>query len=452
MKVDLFMVFGIRIVVAKEKTAKTKKELKKISKKQAQHSKNNIVLSIDNDKRITKYNKECEKILGFNKKEALNQPIFNFLIPDSYVGQWNYMVDNSQKNKRIDDFKLPLLNKQGEEVWVSWSCFPVKNAQGVLVDINLVGNLISTVKEEKEPLIEFSEFETKEIEIKKPKKELIEEKKSEDYENLQKMIKNLKRKNSDLEKENKNLEKNLNSLKYRIDQIKVKGRKQKKSEKHVGMGFQSLSEKVGSKKRKQELENMMQELYEREKLLNDLESKLTKDKIKIEEQTNDFRNWRIKLESLETEIENRKKELLTQEKFLTEKIEPKDFRPIEIPKEEKVVKYHDLLDKIPDSAVVIHRGILKQVNSSFANLIRYEMDEILNKSLFDFIIPEDLSEVKEFYINRLQGVDVSVFETTLLTKDNDEILVEISTKPTDFKGKKAEIAVIKTIKSKKEEK
>ena len=451
MKVDLFMVFGIRVVVAKEKTGKTKKELKKISKKQTQHSKNNLVLSIDNDKRISKYNKECEKILGFNKKEALNQPIFDFFIPDSYIGQWNYMVDNSQKNKRIDDFKLPLLNKQGEEVWVSWSCFPVKNAQGVIVDINLVGDLISTDKEEKEPLIEFSEFETKEIKIKKPKKEFI-EKKSEDYENFHKMIKILKRKNSDLEKENKNLEKNLNSLKNRIDQIKDKGKKQKKSEKQFGKGIQSLTEKVGSKKRKQELENMMQELNEREKLLNDLESKLMKDKIKIEEQTNDFRNWRIKLESLEIEIENRKKELFTQEKFLTEKIEPKDFNPIEVPKEEKVIEYHDLLDKIPDSAVVIHRGILKQVNSSFANLIGYEMDEILNKSLFDFIIPEDLSEVKEFYINRLQGVEVSVFETTLLTKDNDEILVEINTKPTDFKGKKAEIAVIKTIKSKKEEK
>ena len=50
------------------------------------------------------------------------------------------------------------------------------------------------------------------------------------------------------------------------------------------------------------------------------------------------------------------------------------------------------------------------------------------------------------------AVDVSAFETTLLTKNNDEVLVEINTKPTDFNGKKAEIAIIKTIKSKKEEK
>lgn len=447
MKVELFMVFGIRIVVAKEKTGKTKNELKKSSKKQTSQSKNNIVLSIDHDKRITKYNKECEHILGYNKKEAINKPIFDFLIPESYVGQWKDKVDTLQKNKRIDDFELPLKNKQGEEIWVYWSCFPVKNAQGLIVDINLVGNLISSSEEVEEPLIEFTELETKDIEIKKPKKE-----KSKDYENLKKLIKNLKRKNTELEKENINLEKNLNSLKNRIDQIKEKEKNQKKSEKHYGKGLQSLTEKVGSKKRKQELEKMMKELDDREKLLNDLESKLTDDKIKIEDQANDFRNWRIKLESLEIEIENRKKELFKQEKTLTEKIEPRDYSAIQPPEEEKVVEYHDLLDKIPDSAVVIHRGILKQVNSSFANLIGYEIDEILNKSLFDFIIPEELSEVKEFYINRLQGVDVSVFVTTLLTKDNDEITVEINTKPTDFKGKKAEIAIIKTIKSKKEEK
>jgi len=36
--------------------------------------------------------------------------------------------------------------------------------------------------------------------------------------------------------------------------------------------------------------------------------------------------------------------------------------------------------------------------------------------------------------------------------ENDEVSVEINTKPTDFNGKKAEIAIIKTIKSKKEEK
>ena len=48
------------------------------------------------------------------------------------------------------------------------------------------------------------------------------------------------------------------------------------------------------------------------------------------------------------------------------------------------------------------------------------------------------------------SVDVSAYETTLLTKDNNKISVEINTKPTFYNGKKAEIAVIKTINSKKE--
>jgi len=446
------MIFGIRVVLGKEKKGKTLKDIKKSSKKHTRQLANNIVLSIDHNKRITKYNKECERILGYNKKEVLNRDIFDFLIPDSFVGQWNYMVDYSQKNKRIDEFKLPLLDKQGKEIFISWSCFPVKNAQGDLVDINLVGDIISQIKEEKEPLIEFSEFETKEIPVDRHIDDHIKKEKSENYAELKKMIKNLKRKNSELEKENINFEKNLKTLKDSFEHLKKKKDKQKRPKIQTDKSFHTFSELVGGKKEKQEYENMLKELDEREKILNDLESKLMKDKLKINEQVNEFKKWRKKLESLETEIENRQKELFEKENHITDKIKSTDDIIIEEKKEDKVLENHYIIDKIPDSAVIIHRGILKQVNGSFADLIGYNIDEILNKSLFDFIIPENLSEVKEYYLNRLMGVDVSSFETTLLTKDNDKISVEINTKPTNFNGKKAEIAVIKTIKNKKEEK
>jgi len=195
---------------------------------------------------------------------------------------------------------------------------------------------------------------------------------------------------------------------------------------------------------------MMRDLDDREKMLKKLESKLVKDKIKVNEQVNEFKKWRKKLEFLEKEIENRQKELFTQEKLLTHKIKASGEMAIKAPREESVMESHDLFDKIPDSAVVIHRGILKQVNDSFANLIGYNINEILNKSLFDFIILEGLSDVQEYYLNRLMGVEVSTYETTLLTKDNNKISVEINTKPTFYNGKKAEIAIIKELKSKNE--
>ena len=255
-----------------------------------------------------------------------------------------------------------------------------------------------------------------------------------------------------LDKKNKNLGKDLDSLKNRFEKFKKKKEKHKKTEKQSFEDNKSFSELIGNKQRKQEYENIMLELDNREKYLNNLEENLKKDKIKVNEQVNEFKKWREKLESLEQEIENRKKDIMSKEKLVKDTIESSKDLVVDIKTEEKVVTYHDLLDKIPDSAVVIHRGILKQINDSFADLIGYNVDEILNKSLFDFIIPEELSDVKNYYINKLTGIEVTSFETTLLSKENDKISVEINTKPTDFKGKKAEIAVIKKIKSKKEEK
>jgi PAS domain S-box-containing protein len=474
------MIFGIRVVVSKEKKGKSKSESKKTSKNEIPKKIDNIVISIDRNKQIAKYSKDCENVLGYSRKEALNKPIFDFLIPENYSKKWEGIIDYSNKKKKIHDFKLPLIDKKGQEVWISWSYFPVKNANGDLVDINLVGNLVSTgdsvektlvefpkrlteekikkpmqkddKKIEEKPRIHFIDKSVEEIPDDKPVEKSVKMEKSDNYSELKKMIKKLKKENSNLDKKNKNLEKDLDSLKNRVETLKKKKEKQKKSDKKNKEDGQSFSELFGTKKRNQEYENLMHELNEREKYLNNLESNLKNDKIKINEQANEFKKWRKKLESLELEIENRKSDIVSKEKFVKDKIEStKDLNVSDKP-EEKVVTYHDLLDKIPDSAVVIHRGILKQVNDSFADLIGYNIDEILNKSLFDFIIPEELTDVKDYYINRLQGVDISTFETTLLTKENDKVSVEINTKPTDFNGKKAEIAVIKTIKSKKEEK
>ena len=75
-----------------------------------------------------------------------------------------------------------------------------------------------------------------------------------------------------------------------------------------------------------------------------------------------------------------------------------------------------------------------------------KVDEIIDKSLFDFIVPEGFIQVEKFYLNRLKGDDISSYETIFLTKNNNKIPVEVNTKPTFFNGEKAEIAIVKQIK------
>ena len=109
-----------------------------------------------------------------------------------------------------------------------------------------------------------------------------------------------------------------------------------------------------------------------------------------------------------------------------------------------------VLDKIPECAAVIYRGILMEANSSFVELLGYEMDEVLGKSLFDFVAPENLEEIKRYYLSRLKGDGVSSFETFILTRDNKKMNVEINIKPSSYNGEKANVVVIKNLMSKKD--
>jgi len=265
----------------------------------------------------------------------------------------------------------------------------------------------------------------------------------------------LKKKIVELEKKNKILEEGLQKVRAHWNNIKRKG--EKSDEKHgafLNRRLYAFSELFGGKKKRQEFENKVHELDEREKLLDALESKLVNEKKGIDEEVQGLREWREKLELLEDKIETRRKEMVQQENLLAESSSVlNDTKAFEENNVQEVVEQEPnvSLDAIPECAAVIQRGILKQVNGPFADMIGYDVNEIVDKSLFDFIVSEGFSEVEKFYLNRLVGEDVSVYETVLLAKDNSKICVEISTKPTFFNGEKAEIAVVKKIEKKKQE-
>ena len=107
-------------------------------------------------------------------------------------------------------------------------------------------------------------------------------------------------------------------------------------------------------------------------------------------------------------------------------------------------------NSINDCAAVVQRGVFKKINNSFAYLLGYTVDEIIDKSIFDFIDPSGFSGMEQYYFNRLKGKDVSGFETVFLTTGNVKVNVEVSTEPTLFNDEKAEIVVFKKLKLKKD--
>ena len=267
--------------------------------------------------------------------------------------------------------------------------------------------------------------------------EKVEQKVQFDFSRFNKIVQRLDERNLYLERENKKLEKNLNKLKSQKDNTQ-------KGKGPISTGFLKLT--ASSKRKQQEYEEMSNELDKRRIMLDTLEAQLNKEKQNIMKQKNDFLEWREKLEFLEDEVEKRRCELVANEKMFVDQInsatENKTGEQLfTVKKGEVDGDYHDMLDKIPGNAAVIQRGVLKQVNLSFAELLGYDIEEIVGKSLFDFITPDGFIEIERYYLDRLKGIDNSGYTAILLTKDNEKVTVEVNTRPTIFNGIKAEIAV-----------
>lgn len=371
-----------------------------------------LILSINQDGKIIKFNEECERISGYSLDFIQDKNFFDVLIPDRYLDQWKKIIEYIEKNKAINDFRLPMLTRHGHEIMVSWSSFPIGIGER---NISLVGKLVTS-------------WDATDDTINVPLKMEIK-----NYSDFNRIVKELIRKNNELESKNKKLEKKL----------KEKTPKQRDL---IGSGLYSFSDFVGGKKRISEIESLIKELDVREKQVNKLMYKLNKDKKMVNDRRNEFIEWRRKLESLEGELVKRDKELLKQEKLLGECLLMARKDPIHKSNIVKSAEVNlDPLKGIEECAAVIQRGILKQVTPSFTELFGYVADDIVNKSIFDFIVPESFSTLESYYFKRLKGEDIDSFETVLFTKNNTKIPVKVFTRPTDFNSEKAEIAIFKMI-------
>jgi len=347
---------------------------------------------------------------------------------------------NQDYTKKNDTEKEDLLFKFGNKKIV----FKKSTSEEVREDTVDTKNKVSSKKEKKAP-----------AKPEKPvEKEKLNDAPTDRYDDISETIKKL-------EEEYEKIAKDLDAIKNSSTKNKdadVTDHQPKKGVRNVFTRWlYVLFDTSDGKTKKEEIKRKMQELDERKAMLDDLEFQLLNEKKNFNETRAELQNWREKLEVLEGDIEKRRNEMAEMEKMFKGFIPPLDgaaqdkstdlganVSPVgEI--KEKPVEHHTILDKIPGCAAVIQRGILKQINDSFADLLGYGMDEVVGKSLFDFIVPEGLMGLERYYLDRLKGGGSPSYETVLLTKDNNKVAVEVSTKPTTFNGEKAEIAVIKRL-------
>jgi len=464
-------------------------------------SKNEKILLIGLNKfgEIIQFNKECQKITKYSRNDVIYKKILDFLIPNSYVSQWNKMFESAIKNRKIDNFEIPLKTSDGKEILIALSSLNMDNEKSSDGQISFIGNIVDTnysdeksleipnininnEPEKRHNLIEYKEerkiddiilSDTKDEKIIKNSSDIdekvtfSEDEKSRETPNFFKAIKNLTNKNKTNENpllnfenesnietnEEKNIAQNQNIF---FEEVVESGLDNK------NIKIDNFSHKEENKKRKhhkktnvpEDIESLIHSIDVREEELNKFESRLIEDRKILDKRIVELSNWKEKLLELESEIEKRRQDLVEQESaFLQNLISVADNKNKLIEhtasKKNKIISnnessennLYDIFEKIQDSAVIIQRGNLKKANQSFAELLGYDLDELVDKRLFDFITPEAYPEIEKYYLDRLKGIKSSRYNIILLTKDNNELSVNVSTRPTNFNGDKAEIII-----------
>lgn len=266
--------------------------------------------------------------------------------------------------------------------------------------------------------------------------------------NSKKIIKDLKKENKKLKKQNKSLENKLHNAEIKKDKLKD----------FLNSKFRFIRDSVGIKKKREEFQQMMKKLNEREQKLEKIETEMIVEKKEFKQKIQEFITWREKLEKLESEIEKRREFLSEQENFLNkqydkvlshELTQPATYNEQIEPQEESedtcILEKDDLFNSLTVEAAVLQRGRIKKANKLFADMLGYSEDELVGKHLVDFVGPNGLSGVEQHYMNRLKGVDDSKYQTVFLSKAEDEIPVKVHVKTGDFQGERAEIATFNEV-------
>lgn len=114
-------------------------------------------------------------------------------------------------------------------------------------------------------------------------------------------------------------------------------------------------------------------------------------------------------------------------------------------------KYRVLMDSIQDGVFSIEDEKITFVNRALAEMLGYNIEEMMGKIFTNFIAPEDIEVVRRNYFLRQNGYEVSSsYECRMLHKNGKRIYVNLNARIIDYHGKKSTIGTLKDITHQKE--
>lgn len=101
-------------------------------------SANDIIISIDPEGKIISWNGTVERITGHRSVDVKGQPLLNFL-SESDSDNFSSIIKGLLKKKKVSAWESSILNKDGETVDVSWNFSSIKDEQGNVIGIVIIG-------------------------------------------------------------------------------------------------------------------------------------------------------------------------------------------------------------------------------------------------------------------------------------------------------------------------
>ncbi len=109
-------------------------------------------------------------------------------------------------------------------------------------------------------------------------------------------------------------------------------------------------------------------------------------------------------------------------------------------------KFRNLVERANDGIVILQAGIVKYANPAAARALGYEYLEELDQPFIKYFHPMARARMLEIYKKRMAGEEVPTFyDTSLIRKDGDEIVVEVNAGIIDFSGQPADLVIMRDV-------
>jgi PAS domain S-box-containing protein/putative nucleotidyltransferase with HDIG domain len=125
-------------------------------------------------------------------------------------------------------------------------------------------------------------------------------------------------------------------------------------------------------------------------------------------------------------------------------------KAMELSLKESEEKYRTLVERANDGILILQDGVVQYTNPRLGLSSGYATGEIQGKRFTQFIHPTEVPNVIDRYRRRLAGEDVpAIYETILLRKDGSKLPVEINAGVISFRGKPADLVIVRDITERK---